>query len=266
MPAFAHCFAHHLAHRQRTLSSVILAAALTTAGATACAQTIGTNASAWALGGGVAAVDTGYRDIDRDVLALPLISYENKWISATVPTLDVKLHTSETLSLRARVRYARDGYEAGDSPYLAGMRDRDGGFWLGGAMLWRSTFAQISGEVLHDASGKSKSARARVQAERRFGFGAFGISPRVGVEWVDRKFVDYYYGVRAAEVRPGRAAYQGDASASAEAGLRIDYQVAPRQTVFLDLRASRFGSGIKDSPLVEQSGQTGLSLGYLYRF
>ena len=246
--------------------SAILAIALATASVTTPAQSAGADAPSWALGGGVAAVDKGYRDIDRDVLALPLISYESKWISATVPTLDVKLHTSETLSLRARVRYARDGYDVDDSPYLAGMSDRKGGIWLGGAMQWRAPFAQISAEVLHDASGKSKSARAKVQAERRFGFGAVGVTPRIGVEWVDRKFVDYYYGVRATEVRPGRAAYDGDATANAEAGLRFDYQVAPRQTVFFDVRASRFGSAIKDSPLVEQSGQAGVSLGYLYRF
>lgn len=237
-------------------------AIIATSIATASAQPAGT----WALGGGVAAVDKGYRDIDRDVLALPLISYESKWISATVPTLDVKLYTSETLSLRARVRYARDGYDADDSPYLAGMDDRKGGIWLGGAMVWKTPFAQVSAEVLHDASGESKSARAKVQAERRFGFGAFGVSPRVGVEWVDRKFVDYYYGVRTTEVRPGRAAYQGDTAANVEGGLRFDYQVAPRQTVFVDVRATRFGSSIKDSPLVDQSGQRGVSLGYLYRF
>ncbi|WP_244545103.1 MipA/OmpV family protein [Collimonas sp. OK607] len=36
--------------------------------------------------------------------------------------------------------------------------------------------------------------------------------------------------------------------------------------MFVDAHSTRFGSAIKDSPLVDQSGQTGISLGYLYRF
>ena len=234
--------------------------------APACAQSAGADASAWALGGGIAVQQKAYRDIDRDVLALPLVSYESKWISASVPTLDLKAYSNETLSLRLRMRYANDGYDAKDSSFLRGMRDRKGAVWVGGAALWRPAFANLSAEVLFDGSGHSEGRRARLQADRRFSLGAVGLTPRLGAEWVDRKFVNYYYGVRVDEVRAGRSFYQGDASTNIEAGLRLDYSLAPRQTVFLDVRATRFGSAVKDSPLIEKSAQTGVSLGYLYRF
>lgn len=232
----------------------------------ASAQSAGSDASAWTVGGGVAVVKKGYRAMDRDVLPLPLLSYENKWISASVPTLDVKLYANDQLSLRVRTRYAGDGYDADDSPFLAGMADRKGGVWVGGAMVWRPAFANLTAEVLRDASGHSKGTRAKVQANRRFGFGALGVTPRLGVEWVDSKYVDYYYGVKAAEVRAERRLYQGDATANIEAGVRLDYTVERRHTVFLDLRASRFGTAINDSPLLERSGQAGVGLGYIYRF
>lgn len=250
----------------RACSTTITALASVMAWGPATAQTASADAAAWALGGGVSVVQKGYRDIDRDVLPMPLISYESKWISASVPVLDVKLYTADTLSLRLRTRYARDGYDTDDSPFLAGMEDRKGSVWIGGAMLWRPQFANFSVEVLCDVSGYSKGSRAKVQAERRFAFGAFGVSPRLGAEWVDSKYVDYYYGVMAAEVRSGRGFYQGDSTANIEAGVRLDYSFARRHIVFLDVRSTRFGSAIKGSPLVDQSGQSGLSLGYIYRF
>jgi MipA family protein len=42
--------------------------------------------------------------------------------------------------------------------------------------------------------------------------------------------------------------------------------VAPKQTIFLDVSGTSLGSGIKNSPLVGRSSQTGVRVGYLYRF
>lgn len=247
-------------------TSVALLTLANAVASTASAQGDAATASSWALGAGVNVTQKGYRDIDRDVLPLPLISYESKWISASVPTLDLKAYSGDTVSLRLRARYARDGYEVKDSPFLAGMADRKGSVWVGGAALWRPGFANFSAELLRDAAGHSKGTRAKLQLDRRIAFGAFGLTPRLGVEWLDRKFVDYYYGVRAAEVRTNRALYQGEASANIEAGLRFDYAFSRRHNVFTDVRFTRFGNAIKDSPLIEKSGQAGISLGYIYRF
>lgn len=51
-----------------------------------------------------------------------------------------------------------------------------------------------------------------------------------------------------------------------QVGLRTDYSLAGNQTVFLDVGATRFGSAVKDSPLVNKASQTSLALGYVYRF
>ncbi|KAA8995872.1 MULTISPECIES: MipA/OmpV family protein [Pectobacteriaceae] len=226
----------------------------------------GDGSSTWALGAGVAVVQKPYRDIDTDVVPLPLFSYENRWISASVPKLDLKLLSNESVTLSLRARYAGDGYDADDSPFLAGMDDRKGSIWAGGAMMWKTGIVDLSAEVLGDVSGNSKGSRAKLQAERRFSSGAFGITPRLGVAWVDSKFVDYYYGVRRSEARPNRGFYEGESATNVEAGVRMDYTLARRHTLFLDASATRFGSAIKDSPLVDSSSQTMVSVGYLYRF
>ena len=132
--------------------------------------------------------------------------------------------------------------------------------------MWRTPAADLSAELLGDASGHSKGNRFKIMAERRFQAGAFDLSPRVAAIRLDRKYVDYYYGVKAAEVQASRPFYSGEATVNLEAGLRIGYTLAPKQNLFLDLSATRLGAGIKDSPIVERSTQTGLRIGYLYRF
>lgn len=255
-------------HAVRTVATTLCVATFWSSAALAqSSQTDSSTESQWSLGLGAASIQKAYRDIDQYNTAVPLLNYENKWVSVSVPKLDVKLYTGESLSFRLRARYAgSDGYESSDSPYLAGMDQRKGSFWAGGAAIWKNDIANVSAELLGDASGNSKGSRFKLQVDRRFGVGSFGFTPRVGFEWYDRKFVDYYYGVKASEARVGRSAYQGDSSNGVEAGLRIDYSPARQHTLFLDFGVTQFGGAIKDSPLVEKSSQSMMSIGYLYKF
>jgi outer membrane protein len=223
--------------------------------------------SQWSLGGGLITKQKVYRGIDRDNFVLPLLSYENKWVSIGVPKADLKLYEpNDSLSFRLRARYDGDGYDPEDSAFLSGMEKRKSSVWVGGAFIWKNDFANVSAELLHDALGNSKGTRASLQVDRRFGFGKLGLTPRIGVEWYDRKFVDYYYGVRTSEATAGRSAYQGDSTTALDIGLRLDYSPARQHTLFLDVGAKRFGSAIKDSPIVEKATQTTVGIGYLYRF
>jgi outer membrane scaffolding protein for murein synthesis (MipA/OmpV family) len=247
-------------------AGVACAAFLSPAWAQADAEKSPEASSQWGLGIGVAVEQKPYRDFDNKAQALPMITYENKWVSVAFPSADLKLTSIGPVSLRLRARLAGDGYEADDSPFLNGMDKRKSSLWLGGAAIWRNDIANLSAELLADGSGNSKGSRFKVQVDRRFAAGAFGFTPRLAAHWVDSKYVDYYYGVKDSEAQSGRPAYVGKSSANMEVGLRVDYAVAPKQTVFLDVSATSFGSGIKNSPLVSRSSQSGVRLGYVYRF
>jgi len=207
-----------------------------------------------------------YRDFDNKVSGLPLLTYENNWVHVFGPGVDVKLPSLGPVSFRLRGRFIGEGYKASDSPFLQGMNDRDSSFWVGGAATWRTGFADLSTEVLGDAMGNSKGTRAKLQIDRRFAAGSFGFTPRLAAEWVDSKYVNYYYGVTQGEVGAGRPSYQGDSTVNTEIGMRIDWRVAPKHAVFLDMGATRMGSAIKNSPLVEKDTQYGVRVGYSYRF
>lgn len=224
-------------------------------------------ASGGAVGLAVGTPAQPYRDFDDEVRALPFFAYENRHISVAGPRIDYKLPLGGPLSWRLRARYGFDGYEAGDSPVLAGMAEREGSAWLGGALRWESPGGtELGAELLADASGHSKGRQFGLQLEHGLSFGAFRVTPRLGATWVDRRFVDYYYGVTPAEATTGRPAYGGDATVNVELGVRVAYGFAQRHLVFVDARSVRFGSAIKDSPLVDGGTASGFAVGWLYRF
>lgn len=233
---------------------------------TARADTPKPSGSSWGLGVTVGVDRKPYRDFDDEAQVLPLVFYENRWVRVAGPTLDLKLLSGDAWSAGLRLRYAGDGYEADDSPFLQGMAERKSSFWLGGTATWRAGWATLSAEVLGDATSESKGSRMSLGIERSFAAGDFELTPRLVAHRVDRKFVDYYYGVRAEEATAWRAAHAGSASTNLEAGLRVGYAIAPRHRVSLDLSTTRLGSGIKDSPLVDRRRQDGARVSYLYLF
>ena len=222
--------------------------------------------SQWGLGLAVDVQQEAYRDMGNDTQGIPLIYFENYWVRVMGPSVELKLPPAGPVSFRLKARYSLDGYEASDSPALAGMAEREDGVWIGGQATWHTPFANLSAELMGDASSNSEGRQFKLQADRRFTSGKFSFTPRLAAVHLDQEYVGYYYGVNASEATPGRAQYGGESTVNMEVGLRIDYTLSPKQNVFFDLRSTRLGDGIQDSPLVDRSNQTGLRVGYLYRF
>lgn len=222
--------------------------------------------SSWGLGVALIYQQKAYRDVDDEVLLLPLPSYENRWVRLNVPSVDLKLRPSGPVDLALRLRYEGAGYEASDSPALAGMEERKGGLWAGAALQWRSGLGDLGLEVSGDASGYSNGTQVKLSLGKDFRIGRVGLTPRLAVTWMDRKYVDFYYGVSAAEALATRPAYAGRATANTELGLRAGYGLAPNQIMFVDLGVTQLGQAIQDSPIVDTSTLGSARLGYLYRF
>ncbi|WP_377154663.1 MipA/OmpV family protein [Roseateles sp. UC29_93] len=228
--------------------------------------------SSWGLGVGAVISQKAYTGYDRKTRALPMISYENRWVKVAGPGLTVKL-PSWTINPSQRVDFGLvakldlSGYEQDDAPILNGMAERKGGLWAGAKAEWKTDLFELGGEWTADASGHSKGQKFALTLEKSWRVGQqVMLTPRLGANWVDKKYVDYYYGVRAAEVRAGRAFYQGKSTTNAEVGLRTMYLFNPHHAMFLDLSVTALGSGIKDSPLVDRSTENRLFVGYQYRF
>lgn len=232
----------------------------------------GREGSEWGLGIGVVNTQKPYKGSERETKALPLIRYENEYVKVGGLGLEVKLPGLE-LGNANRIRFGLvgrmdlGGYEAGDAPILAGMAERKSGFWAGARAEWENELVQVSAQWTTDASGHSKGQRFSLGLEKNWRLGRHVmLVPHVTAHWLDKKYVGYYYGVRAGEVTADRAAYAGKSGVNVEAGLRTMYMIDSSHSMLLDVGVTSLAKSIKDSPLVDRSSTNRVVLGYMYRF
>jgi len=229
-------------------------------------------ASSWGLGIAAISKQQPYAGMDRETRVLPLLSYENSWFKFSGLGAEVKLprlgiNERQSIDLRLVGRFDMSGYEASDAPILNGMDERKGGFWAGAKATWRNDVAHLSADWTADASGHSKGQRFGLSLEKNFRLGPqMMLTPRLGAVWLDRKYVDYYFGVRSHEANAGRAAYTAKAGVNTELGLRGAYMFDSHHSLFLDVGVTSLAKEIKSSPLVDRSTENRVLLGYLYRF
>lgn len=218
------------------------------------------------LGLGLATDIRPYRDVDPRVQVWPMVAFENRWLRILGPGLELKLGASGPWSYGLTLSYSGDGYDAGDSPALAGMAKRHASAWVGARVGLRSDWGELSAHWSTDAASHSQGQRLALGIERRLALGAFGLSPRATLTWLDRRHVQYYYGVEAGEARAGRAAYRPGSTLNTALGVRLDHRLAPQQMLFADLGVTALGSAIRASPLVDRRTLPELRAGWLYRF
>jgi outer membrane protein len=219
------------------------------------------------LGLGAGVIRRPYLDVDDEAVVLPILLYENRWVSIAGPVADLKLASVKSISFRLRARYEPGvGYEADDSAALSGMEERKAGGWLGGAVLWQTGIVDVGAEWLGDVSGYSGGQRATLSLQRRFPLGRFSVAPHIEVIWLDGRNVNYYYGVRDQEALTDRSFYEADSAINMRLAIRADYVLMARHVLNLEVSATRLGDEIEDSPIVDRSVSSAVLLGYTYMF
>ncbi|MFJ5490292.1 MipA/OmpV family protein [Pectobacterium carotovorum] len=223
------------------------------------------NKTSWGLGIGVGFEKSPYTGEDSNVSPLPLVYFDSKWIELSGNRIDLKVGEWEKVKFSLHGQYAfDDGYKESDASILDGMKKRNSGFWVGPAAKWDIDFGTVSAKYLFAGN---KGQKASLGFEREFAYGSnFTVTPHTEIEWLNSKYVDYYYGVRASEARPGRDIYGGTSTYKISAGLRADYSFTIHQSIILDATLYRLGGGISDSPLVDKATIPQVTLGYFYRF
>jgi outer membrane protein len=223
-----------------------------------------TNTTHWGLGVGVSASGSPYSGYGARFQPFPLVSFDNQWVQLRGATADLKIRQWNGFSLALRGMYALgEGYDGSDAPILNGMEDRHGAFWYGPALSWHTALGTISGDYL--LSG-NKGERASLTYSKSFAFQSYSITPHAGFDWLSDKYVDYYYGVRPDEARPGRSAYSGGAAWNTSIGTRMDYKLTPHQNILFDVGVTHLGGGITDSPLIGKRFVPDVRIGYNYQF
>lgn len=228
--------------------------------------------SSWSLGVAAFSEQKPYSDIDRDNFLLPLLVFENSSIrflgnELVIKLPEISINASNKVNFSLVSRYDFLGYKESDADILQGMDRRKAGIWAGGRAEWQTDFVTVTTELLSDLSSYSTANRVNLNVARTWFLGQhLLLTPRVGIQWVDSHYTDYYFGVREHEVRPGRALYQGRSNINAEASITANFFFKSHHLIFMDIGVTRLGSEIRNSPLVNSSTENHILAGYLYRF
>lgn len=221
------------------------------------------------LGASLIYAQSPYRGGQDRYLPLPVINYEgeNFWFRGLQGGYYLWKDQQDQLSLTllgSPQQYDPKDNDLGDMKAL----DKRRMTLMGGATYrhvaeWGIVRTALLGDVLNNSNGIIWDLTYLY----RFDFGAFSLTPGIGATWNSANQNRYYYGVSSREsARSGIAQYRPDDSWSPYVEMNASYQLSDSWNASLSGRYTRFDSEIKDSPMVDKSGQFTVWTGISYSF
>ena len=221
------------------------------------------------LGASVIYAQSPYRGGQDRYLPVPIINYEgeNFWFNTLQGGYYLWKDPQDQLSLT--LLGSPQEYDPGDND-LGDMKGLDKRrMTLMGGATYRHTadWGIIRTSLLGDLLNNSNGIIWDLTYLYRFNFGEFTLTPGIGAMWNSANQNRYYYGVSGNESdRTGISRYHPDDSWSPYAEVNASYSITPQWNANLSGRYTRFASEIKDSPMVDKSGQFTIWTGVSYSF
>jgi outer membrane protein len=198
---------------------------------------------------------------------LPLYLYEGERFFLHANRGGVKLRNGDAQRVDLFVEQRLEGFPSDRLPAsLAGMAMRDSGVDLGLSWRYRQPWGTVQAQLLHDVGGFSKGSEFRLGYSYDWRSGPWSLRPSLSLSVRDARLNNYYYGVRASEATPGRAAYAPGAGINTSLGLFGAYDLSQRWRLLAGVSATVLDSKIRDSPIVQKRVLPGVYVGAAYDF
>jgi outer membrane protein len=209
-----------------------------------------------------------YRDAGKRNDFLPLYLYEGKRLYLHAYRAGLKLIDEDNrrrLDVFLAHRFEGFPYDRVPSS-LRGMAERQPGADVGVSYLINGKLGTVYGEYLHDISGVSEGNELRFGYNNEWRSGRLRLRPYLVFALRDAALNDYYYGVRPNEATVSRRAYAPGSGVNLELGLYGTYGLSERWRLLAGVSATRLGSGVRDSPIVDGRVRLAGMLGLMYDF
>ncbi|WP_409520911.1 MipA/OmpV family protein [Pantoea sp.] len=226
-------------------------------------------AESLSLGASVLYAQSPYRGGQDRYIPVPVINYDgdNFWFHSLQGGYYLWKDPQNQLSLT--LLGSPQQYDPGDNDLgdMKGLNKRRMTLMGGATYTHMAEWGILRTALLGDVLNNSNGIIWDMTYLYRFNFGDFSLTPGIGAMWNSANQNRYYYGVSSHEsARTGINRYQPDDSWSPYVELSASYQISPQWNASLVGRYTRFDSEIKDSPMIDKSGQTTLWTGISYTF
>jgi outer membrane protein len=219
----------------------------------------------WSVGGGVVASPRPYPDAGAEVIPVPLVTlrYKRFFFQGIRGGYEFLQKEKWTANAFGQVRF--QGLEPTDSPALEGMEVRRKSADAGAELIFRNRPVGFRTSFLTDILARSKGQEFSALAVTGAPLGKALLLVGIGPRWESQRRVDYYYGVRPEEALPDRPAYSAPATWSWDLNVTLTWQISDRWNLLVLANRQGFGSGIKNSSIVEQGAGYALISALSYR-
>jgi outer membrane protein len=207
-----------------------------------------------------------YKGFDRRVIPLPTIGYRGEKLTVLAPFVSYDLAKFEAIkfSLRAAPRF--QGFDDSDSDIFEGMEERRFSMDTGVGLRYAKNDWKVDIGAMFDVLNRSNGYELHSRLGRVFNYGPFFFEPKVTVSYVDAKHVDYYYGVASDEVNSFRSQYSGESTVNTSFDFSVSTPIFFGGFTSISVGRTWFGSGITDSPLVEDSSDYSFRIAFAKYF
>jgi outer membrane protein len=223
-------------------------------------------AGQWQMGVAAESAQSPIRQADTDNNAVPMFNYIGEKFSFIGGELTYSFYSENSYKLDLIGAARSEGYEAGDSPVLTGMEERESGFDLGLRASTGGLWGVLQLEVVGDISGTYEGSEVEASYRYPKEIGRWLFEPSIGVALQSQELVNYYYGVKSAEVTADRGFYEGDNATVGFAEFALGYKIDRKWLVLGGLKVESLDQAIVDSPIVEKDSTASAYAAVLYTF
>lgn len=221
------------------------------------------------LGTGIIALNTPYKDYDMQTTPFPVINYkgDNFWINGLGAGYYLFNDATDKLSIIGYYDPTQFKHDDSDSREMRRLLTRKGTMMAGLSYVHKTRYGSLRAALAGDVLDNSDGMVVDMAWLYRYENGAFTITPAIGFKWNSDNQNDYYYGVSKYESkRSGINTYTPDASINPYAELSVSYEFLSNWNIYGVGRWTRLSDEITDSPMVEDSWDSILSMGITYTF
>jgi outer membrane protein len=215
----------------------------------------------WSLGAGAVVNNMPYAGFEEKLRPIPAISFKSGRFWLRGPFVSYQLFNFEkgNISLNLRPDLFGVGYKSSDAPILAGMQERKGTINLGLSGTTKIKTMIIQASFFRDVLGRHNGVRSEFSLGKSIPvsvfipgipFTLFGLS--FGGALYDRRFSNYYYGVRADETTALRPEYKVSWTLNPKVSASITSIIFPMWTLRVGYELERLTDEMFNSPIVNK--------------
>jgi outer membrane protein len=206
------------------------------------------------VGLGVIARSSPYVQYDGNVYqAIPALTYNGERFQLFGPILQVGIAGSGMLRLAATASYRIGVYEEKESPFLAGLGDRDSTAMAGLALEAElPKGVDLSLRYEHDILDRIGGGSAQLGLGKGISLGIARVMPQCAINWLSSDLSSHDFGVPESAATLERPAYAPGDTVSYEIGVMTFLELSREWRILASAAVEIFGDEVSNSPIVAE--------------